>query len=331
MANVLVLGNGFDLSLGLPTKYSDFANSKYWPFKIYNKDLTNCLDNFFIEYVDSNKDELDKVRWIDIEELLLNYALQRRKQADSTEELTAHNKNAYNNLCYAFEQYLNEVVNKSITKECKRNRYLCDLLTALKENSSYTQVYSFNYTPTKDILSNYFDYSPDVFHMHGSLDDSSHPLILGISDDYLIDDCYKFMRKSWHDTNEFHDLNDALFSAEECVFYGMSFGKADFIYFDNFFKSIIQDHRPGEKKKLINIFTWDEESRKKILDGFESVGITMTRLMSAIQLRIHKISEFEEYKEKPLSFDHYLEFLQHLSPDTQNGLVGILNLANKRQ
>lgn len=32
--SVLVLGNGFDLSLGMKTKYSDFAsNEKYWPFK----------------------------------------------------------------------------------------------------------------------------------------------------------------------------------------------------------------------------------------------------------------------------------------------------------
>lgn len=29
--NILILGNGFDLDLGLPTKYSDFANSEYWP------------------------------------------------------------------------------------------------------------------------------------------------------------------------------------------------------------------------------------------------------------------------------------------------------------
>lgn len=31
MGNVFIIGNGFDLDLGLPTKYSDFAKSEYWP------------------------------------------------------------------------------------------------------------------------------------------------------------------------------------------------------------------------------------------------------------------------------------------------------------
>jgi hypothetical protein len=30
--NLFVIGNGFDLDLGMKTKYSDFANNeKYWP------------------------------------------------------------------------------------------------------------------------------------------------------------------------------------------------------------------------------------------------------------------------------------------------------------
>lgn len=326
MNNVLVLGNGFDLSLGLPTRYSDFVNSEYWPFKQSNDRLTNCLENFFLDFIKDNKDELDKVRWIDIEELLLSYAVKRREMTDNSDELTSHNREAYEKLCSAFERYLNEIACNRINKECKRNQYLFQLLTALKENNTYSQVYSFNYTPTKDILTKYFDYSPEVFHMHGSLKDSTHPLILGISDDCQIDGCYKFMRKSWHDTYEFHNLNDALFSAEECVFYGLSFGKADFIYFEDFFKSLIQNHRPGERKKFINIFTYDENSREKILEGFDTVGISMTKLQSVAQVCIHKISELKDYEAHPLSFDRYLDFLYHLSPDGQNGFVGIGNL-----
>lgn len=326
MDNILVVGNGFDLSLGLQTRYSDFANSRYWPFSSKYTVYSNCLKNYFIDFIDSHKDELDRVRWIDIEELLLSYALERRKKNDNSDELTSLNKQTYETLCSAFENYLKDIVKPQITKECKRFRYLNDLLTALKENQTYTQVYSFNYTPTKDILHDYFGYSAQVFHMHGSLEDTAHPLILGISDEYPIDDCYKFMRKSWYDSYEFHDLNDALFNADECVFYGISFGKADFAYYENFFKSIISNHNPGEKKKIINIFTYDEESRLKILNGFEEVGISMTRLMSVAQLRIHKISEYQP--ENSLSFDHYLEFLYHLSPNTKNGPIGTLNIVN---
>ena len=34
--SILVIGNGFDLDLGLKTKYSDFAKSNYWPNVDFN-------------------------------------------------------------------------------------------------------------------------------------------------------------------------------------------------------------------------------------------------------------------------------------------------------
>ena len=33
MKRTLVIGNGFDLDVGLKTRYIDFAESKWWPFK----------------------------------------------------------------------------------------------------------------------------------------------------------------------------------------------------------------------------------------------------------------------------------------------------------
>ena len=39
MGNVFIIGNGFDLDLGLSTKYSDFAKSKYWPATAAKKEI----------------------------------------------------------------------------------------------------------------------------------------------------------------------------------------------------------------------------------------------------------------------------------------------------
>lgn len=36
----LVIGNGFDLDLGMNTRYSDFAKSEYWP-----KDVSSSSHN----------------------------------------------------------------------------------------------------------------------------------------------------------------------------------------------------------------------------------------------------------------------------------------------
>ena len=66
--NVLILGNGFDLDIGYKTRYSDFVNSSFWPFK--EKDLSSIgvpnLQNYIYDFTEKHKDELGKVRWIDI-------------------------------------------------------------------------------------------------------------------------------------------------------------------------------------------------------------------------------------------------------------------------
>ena len=62
---VLVLGNGFDLDLGLRTSYKDFWGSKYCP-KDYPAPLIKHLNEKW-------PDSLDKVKWYDLENELLEY------------------------------------------------------------------------------------------------------------------------------------------------------------------------------------------------------------------------------------------------------------------
>lgn len=62
---VLVLGNGFDLDLGLRTSYKDFWESQYCP-KDYPAPLIKHLNEKW-------PDSLDKVKWYDLENELLQY------------------------------------------------------------------------------------------------------------------------------------------------------------------------------------------------------------------------------------------------------------------
>ena len=62
---VLVLGNGFDLDLGLRTSYKDFWESDYCP-KSYPAPLIKHLNEKW-------PDSLDKVKWYDLENELLEY------------------------------------------------------------------------------------------------------------------------------------------------------------------------------------------------------------------------------------------------------------------
>lgn len=62
---VLILGNGFDLDLGLKTSYKDFWESDYCP-KDYPAPLIHHLNQKW-------PDNLDAVKWYDLENELLNY------------------------------------------------------------------------------------------------------------------------------------------------------------------------------------------------------------------------------------------------------------------
>ena len=62
---VLVLGNGFDFDLGLRTSYKDFWESEHCP-KDYPAPLVKHLNEKW-------PDNLDKVKWYDLENELLQY------------------------------------------------------------------------------------------------------------------------------------------------------------------------------------------------------------------------------------------------------------------
>lgn len=68
---VLILGNGFDLAVGRRTIYKDFYDSKYCP-----KDYPAPLIKYLNERLGK---ELDKVRWLDLENALQEFAKEPSK------------------------------------------------------------------------------------------------------------------------------------------------------------------------------------------------------------------------------------------------------------
>lgn len=68
---VLILGNGFDLDLGLKTSYKDFWESDFCP-KDYPAPLIQHLNERW-------GDDLKSVRWYDLESELYNYCIDKQK------------------------------------------------------------------------------------------------------------------------------------------------------------------------------------------------------------------------------------------------------------
>ena len=71
---VLILGNGFDLDLGLKTSYKDFWESEFCP-KDYPAPLIHHLNQRW-------EDNLKVVKWYDLENELFNYYISRKDNPD---------------------------------------------------------------------------------------------------------------------------------------------------------------------------------------------------------------------------------------------------------
>jgi len=91
---VLVLGNGFDLDLGLKTSYKDFWESEYCP-KDYPSALISHLNQTW-------PDNLQSVKWYDLENELWKYYTDLRKRNEIPDVLTPDEKKFVTNVDPAY-------------------------------------------------------------------------------------------------------------------------------------------------------------------------------------------------------------------------------------
>ena len=111
---------------------------------------------------------------------------------------------------------------------------------------------------------------------------------------------------------------EALEEANEIVFFGHSINGMDFPYFKDFFVKQSQSSQ-NFKRKIITIFTYDNESEEKIRDNFREEGINTRDLMSRNELTIIEtklLNEGDEHEEK--KFGTFLSHLQEDSKDAEN-------------
>lgn len=312
MGNVFIIGNGFDLDLGLPTKYSDFAKSKYWPAEAERKKTDGeqpKKDSGIVYYSaisDSSKLEeaIENARsmetWFDLEKELLDYSMQYEpKTPDFTRfsrELpneVKSNVEYYNKLCSSLNVYILDVQkNQRVSKDCKAS----DVLKAVVQNDYFESIFSFNYTDLNSIakqvgISQKIEYT----HLHGSVLDNS--IILGV-DETKLRDGYESFHKSSSRYYHSHDLYNALTNAEEIVIFGLSFGSIDYSYFDRFFRQITEGETiTDDKKQFITVFTKDDTSRLGIIANLRNMGINIQRLYAQSHFQIICTSDDVEKQE----------------------------------
>ena len=175
--SALIIGNGFDLSLGLSISYMDFVNRD--EFQI----LLNMQNQLAI-YLKVNA-ELQN--WIDIENELKLY---------SKNEDNAKFKTEYEALCKQLVVYINNIDYSSINKNSKAYEVLTNL-SSTKNNI----ILDFNYTASTRLILKQCGLSDEdidyrLIKVHGEA--SNNDIIFGVEDNAGIKKEHVFLRKAYN-------------------------------------------------------------------------------------------------------------------------------------
>ncbi|MBP5594794.1 MAG: hypothetical protein J6Y02_05375 [Pseudobutyrivibrio sp.] len=277
--NLLVIGNGFDLNLGLPTTYRHFVESyifkRMFVKRMQEKKGKANTQPSLIEYLYGKK---FCERWYDIEQALLEYV---SKRPDGTfVNNVEEDKKDYELVCNALIEYFASILNSLSIGAIDRMRELPagQLLMAL---SSYRNIgYTFNYTPIDNVLE-----AISTVKVHGEIEketidkgiiNKSH-IILGIetNDINSIAPNYTFLLKS--NNSAFHSSQIAidLIQSKNVIFFGHSMNQMDFGYFEDYLKMLASNI---DKERKLTIITKDESSKITILDNIRRKGISVMNI-----------------------------------------------------
>lgn len=286
--SILVIGNGFDLDLGLKTKYSDFAKSNYWPNVDFNLlpitpgeailDIDPFPNTVYMkDYIETiRKSVLEDKTWFDLEKELLDFAVNFAPH--NTFSTAKEDKIYFNNLRLGLQKFIEHEQEKSSARikidSCAAN--------VLKANC-FDMVYSFNYTDINHfgkLLGMYQDLPCQ--HLHGNLSNDS--IILGV-DETKIASNYAWLHKTSSRHYPYHDVYNTLKNAKDIIFFGLSFGSIDFIYFERFFQELSSGNSIEENSKQnITIVTKNDDSQSEIKDRIREMNVELRRLFEQSHL-----------------------------------------------
>lgn len=271
--NLFITGNGFDLNLGRKTRYSDFRSSRYWPFTSLDH---NGLGYYIENFAKKNSN------WFDIEELLRAYGeldSKEYKKTDSSLKPISLNQDQLDFL------FLNKRMSKYIESinltPINTDSAAAKILNAVLRNGTY-KIYSFNYSSLKDIarLSG-FKHHFEHEHIHGLAANKS--AILGVDDETDLREGYDFLYKTFSRHYKSHPIQYDLMEANEIILFGLSLGRIDYPYFQDFFRLLCDsEHKDRENSKKVTIITYDDFSRRQILRQLREMNYRRTNYLFAL-------------------------------------------------
>lgn len=247
---VLIVGNGFDINLGLKTQYQDFINSS---------EFENALDgNELCQYL---KTQYEVTNWIDIENELKKYSKDIYKDDLNRKRFRLE----YNLLCDCLCLYLNRLNISDINLKSKAYKFISDKLADVE-----FLTLNFNYTESVNHISKLLGLNNEIIKVHGSSNENR--IVFGVEDSAQINKKDVFLKKSTCDWNKVINIDEYISEATSIIFWGYSLGETDHHYFTNFFQSLSRKFgSPSRKNILITHFR--EDGKYEIYEQLDSLTI----------------------------------------------------------
>lgn len=252
----LIIGNGFDLSLGLPTSFSDFIKSDYFTKLLPDNALCKHMQDVYNE----------NCGWVDIEYELADYSMNHSRDSNLKKEFVV--------LRQAVANYIGDIEynHNEIDKESQAYLSFGDYFfkTVGHKPSDRMIVINFNYTHSlhklkqnlygKGLLGKFMEIAEILsplmgddnpfanikfLHPHGAVDTG---IVFGVDDSAIISPKHTFLRKS--SCSDYKPFNPRILQqAEKVIIWGHSLGETDHGYFMDFFEN--QALGKGERKEIV--------------------------------------------------------------------------------
>jgi len=254
---VLIIGNGFDLNLGLKTSYTDFIKSSEFNILLNND---NQLAKHLIGVHTLQN-------WIDIENELKKFS----------KGFPSKNQNLFiefKELSLALTDYLKNIK----IPELDENNLSVKLLKSIE--SLTTLIIDFNYTASISSLANYLELDiynehSEIQHIkiHGSLKDNN--IIFGVEDKSDLLPKHIFLKKSVNNSFKPINFSNAISNCTNFIIFGHSLGATDHMYFEDYFKKSSHISERNIEQNIV-VYHYGEESYYDIYAQIDK--LTLSRI-----------------------------------------------------
>jgi hypothetical protein len=278
MAGVaLIIGNGFDIDMGLPSRYSDFIRSKEW------QGVVKRVEGFLADSSYSDHSLIAQLQlasmdsmWFDIEQEISKFV--KSHNTNSQQEI-GEIKWEFDLIKEGLANYLKRITSNFTADNSKLSTALhyrmreCPLtVTEIYFNYTYPQLY-IKLPIQREIFNGAQHW---VTFVHGSLKDNDIVLGCDLQEGEQVNRQLSFMYK-YNQLKKANHIARHILEAKEIIFFGHSINEMDFCYFREFFK--VASASPNPIRHL-TIITYDENSERDIKDNIRNQGISVSDLYS---------------------------------------------------